>query len=495
LPGLVEAKEKINTKKLDKMIRNAMKIANQPGLAMAIVKDGKILFMKGYGVRNLQTNEKVNSETLFNIASLSKAFTAALMSQLVEQGKIDWEDAVIDHCPSFKMSDPWVTRHLTMRDLLSHRLGYGTFDGDPLWYETHYSPKEIISRMVNIPLRQEFRSQFGYQNNTYIVAGEIIRNKTGKSWGEVLKEELFTPLRMNASNSTGTNLSEKDNLALPYVNGVSHPNIQRKQNPAASIFTNVSDMTHWMTMMMDGGKWEGKQLLKEQSIENLFSPNIVFPSSKRSRENGTLFRAYALGWSVSDYYGHRKVEHSGGMPGYLSLLTLLPDEKLGVVTLINDMTSLPRLVNAWVLDEYLGKNRKRDWLGELKKGVERNKSDQEKRLAQRVNSRLKNTVPSVALDEYVAEYEDKVYGAAKVELKNGKLYLTLIPTAELFSSEMTHWHLDTFEVEFKDKMLPKGYVTFSFDSYGRVMGFKIDLPNPDFHFYQMDFMKKKGSPL
>lgn len=479
----------VSLKKLDEFIQAAMKESGQPGLAFALVKDGKVIFMKGYGVRNIETGEKITPQSLFNIASCSKAFTTALIAQLAEEGLLKWDDRVIDAYPEFRVSDPWVTSRATFRDLLSHRMGFATFDGDLLWYETGYGNDEIVRRMRDIPQRKEFRSEFGYQNNTYIVAGEVIARLTKKTWGENLTEKILNPLGMKNTFVCGADLKTEMDIASPHHKGKKYAGLLKNQNPAASMFSCVEDLTIWMRALLAEGQWNDARILKPESIENLFSPNTVFPSSKKARENGSLFRAYALGWGVSDYYGHRILEHSGGMPGYISLVTLLPEQKLGLVTLINDEASLPWLIKSKVLDMFLSLKQKKDWLKEYREGKKAQEENEKKQLAERESKRVKDTKPSLPHEGYTGKYTDKVYGDALVQLKDGVLTLTLVPAAELFTSQMNHWHYNTFHVKFRDEYLPFGLVTFSFDSVGKVIGFKIDLPNPDFHFYQLDFKR------
>lgn len=479
----------LNVRKLDRFITEAMEITAQPGLAIAVVKDGKIIFMKGYGERNLTDKQPVTPQTLFNIASLSKAFTAALVGRAVEKKVLDWDRPVTEVLSWFRLDDPWISRHISLRDLLSHRTGLGTFDGDLLWYGTEYSAEEVIRRMALIPLRREFRSQFGYQNNTFLVAGELLRHAEGKTWKELMEEQIFTPLDMSHSRSSGAGLSEQDNLAQPYISRQGHPYNICTDHPAASIFSCVADLSHWMIMLLNKGDWQGKAVLSEETIETLFAPNIAMPVNRRMREAGTLFRGYALGWGVSDFHGRRRVEHSGGMPGYLSLLTLIPEEGLGMVTLINDMNDLTRQVHGEVLDAFFGTDPGSDRLSGLRERKQKNARMEAEAEEKLVRSRINGSRPRLELMAYTGIYEDRIYGRARVDLDGLTLRLTLLPAAELFTSPLEHWHLDTFRIRFKDLMLPAGFVTFSFDSTGKVVGFTIDLKNPDLHFHQLDFRR------
>lgn len=490
IPGGLYAR-KFSPKKLDKDIRTMVEVMKPVGLAVAVVKDGKIIFSKGYGVKDVETKEKITPETLFNIASCSKAFTTASLGILVQEGKLEWDDKVIDYLPDFQLSDPWITNHLTIRDLVSHRVGLGTFDGDLLWYETDYDDKEIIRRMRFLPIRRQFRSQFGYQNNTYITAGEIIKKISGKSWAEFVTEKVLQPLEMTTTRVGGKFLAKDADLAQPHYKNKKYPRIVQKPNAAASLFSSVDQLTHWMRMLLDNGKWGDKRLLESRTLRDLFSPQTPQRVSGFQEKRGTWFRAYAMGWGVSNYYSEKVVEHSGGMPGYISMVTLVPNQNLGIVTLTNNMNRIPMIVKYLVMDQFIRHPGKHDWVKLAMDFHKRGLEGEGKRLKKRLEKRVKDTRPSLDLEKYAGSYNDQWYGDASIEFKEGKLILTLLPTREIFTSPMEHWHYDTFRVDFKDEFLPFGLITFSFDSNGNITGFKIDLPNPDFHFHQMDFKKLK----
>jgi hypothetical protein len=253
----------------------------------------------------------------------------------------------------------------------------------------------------------------------------------------------------------------------------------------------VGEMVNWMQMLLNNGKWQEQQILKPGTIETLFSPHTILRVSSFMKKNGTHFRTYGLGWNILDYYGEKIIEHSGGMPGYISRVTLVPDKKLGVVILTNNMNYVPALLRYKILDLFLTKNQKRKTdrekiILEMIEKQEKRKKDQK---AEREQKRVKSTTPSLALGKYVGVYEDRVYGKAKIGLEMKKLVLTLLPTKDVFTSPMDHWHYNTFRIRFKDESLPNGFVTFDFNSDGKITGFTIDLPNPDFHFHHLDFKK------
>ena len=486
LPFIVHAKRAVDYTALDRYIKKVTADFHLEGLTIGIVKNDNVVFLKGYGVKDIDTGEKVAPDSLFNIASLTKAFTSACVGILVQQGKLHWDDKVIDLLPGFQLSDPYITWELTIRDILSHRSGFGTFDGDLLWYRTPYDPAEIIRRMRYLPVRQQFRSEFGYQNNMYIVAGEIIAKVSGMPWAEFLKTNILDPLEMKATIPCSQSLKEGVNIAQPHVEGKKYPLYIQAPNAAASIYSSSTEMLNWLRMFLNEGKWKDKQVLESAVLEELFSPQTILKVSPTSKKNGTNFRTYGLGWNISDYYGELVYEHSGGMPGYISKAVLVPGKKLGFVILTNNMNAVTSLLRNKLLDIFIT-GRQTDWNKIFMELVEKGEKGKIEKEEARLKSRVANTRPSLEPARYAGIYEDRAYGRAQIVLENEKLVLTLLPAKEVFTSEMEHWHYDTFRIKFRDSFLPDGFVTFQFDSKEEIIGFKIDLPNPDFHFHHLDF--------
>ena len=248
-----------------------LKIAREtfgvPGIAVGIIKDGEIIMEKGFGYRNIETKTKTDEQTIFGIASCSKAFTAACMGILVDEGKLKWEDKVIDHLPEFRMFDPFVTAELEIQDLLCHRSGLQTFDGDLLWYGTNYSRDEVLERIRFREPSYSLRSRFGYQNVMFIAAGQVIEKVSGLSWDDFVKENIFEPLEMRSSNTTNSTLTDEMNLAYPHIDGKQLEFINYDNcGPAASINTSVSDLLKWVQMLLNKGDNSGSQILSENRI-------------------------------------------------------------------------------------------------------------------------------------------------------------------------------------------------------------------------------------
>lgn len=474
-----------NLVELDKYISNAVKDAEAPGFSVAIVKDSHVVFSKAYGYADIEKEIPLTTGSLFNIASCTKAFTAAVVAKLVDDGKLNWNDKVVDHIPYFELSDMWITKQLNLVDILSHRSGLKTFAGDLLWYQTGYSNEEIIKRLKYLPIEREFRSEFGYQNNMFMVAEEIVSNAAETEWWKYLQREIYDKLEMKETRISSEFLNDGQTVAYPHIDGKRYPLAEEKPNAAGSVFSNVDEMSNWVMMLLNGGKFNGEQILSEDVINNMFTPRTLLWVGSSLRNLGANFQAYGLGWQMYDYNGRKVIFHDGGMPGYIARVMLVPQENLGMVLLTNSMNFLPQALSMQIVDEYLDKNDS-DWAGYFNERAKRYKIMNEENEDEKSESRVEGTSPSLKLEGYTGIYNDNSYGKAKIELTGNKLVVSF-PT-KTFVSELEYWHYDTFKVELDD-YLPEGFITFDFDSKGEVTGFKIDLPNPDFHFNDLYFEK------
>lgn len=483
----IQATENPKIKKLEKFIITAMDTFQQPGLAVGIIKNGTIILAKGFGVKSKDTNEKVDTETLFGIASLSKAFTAASIGMLVDEGTLEWNDRVVDHLPWFKLHDSYITREVRIKDLLSHRVGLATFDGDLLWYGTNYSRREIVERIKELPIKNSFREKYGYQNVMFIVAGEVIKEVSGLTWEEFVQERIFNPIGMNNSTVTNSVFDKNSNMAIPHRNGKTMDFISYDNSgPAASINSCVSDMLKWAQFWINKGKVDTTVLLSEKSYYNITKSYIALNAGKGEEIGGTHFVATGLGWFLSDYAGRKVMAHGGGLPGFLSRIIVVPEDSLGIVVFQNDEKPVYRDVAKKILDIMVS-DKDVDYMA---KSLERSKKREARSIkskAARDSSRVLITNPSFKLEKYIGVYSDKMYGDAEIKLADGNLNITLLPASKLFTSEMAHWHFDTFRIKFNDPFLPEGFVTFNKNSKGEITDFTIDLPNPDFHFFNLKF--------
>ncbi len=475
----------VDYEKLDQYIGKAVNDFEAVGLAVAIVKDSQVVFSKAYGYADIEQQTPLTTKSLFNIASCTKAFISALVAKQVDEGNLKWSGKVVDHIPNFKLSDIWITNQLNMVDILSHRSGLKTFAGDLLWFQTGYSNKEIIERMQYIPIEREFRSEYGYQNNMYMIAGEIVSKSSGMQWYEYLDKEIFDKLDMSTSKASSSQLNEKDDVAYPHLEKKRYPLAVEKPHAAGSIFSNVDEMSNWVKMLLNNGSYNGEQVLSEKVINDMFTPRTILWLGNSMRNAGANFHLYGLGWFMYDYHGQKIIYHDGGMPGYISRTMLVPKENLGLVILTNEINALPQALSLQIVDLFLG-NDAVDWAADYLERVNRYKEQDAKRKNEKDENRITATNHSLEQAGYTGKYNDNSYGGASIKLVDDVLVIKF-PT-EGFESEMEHWHYDTFKIELDD-FLPSGYVTFNFNSNGEVTGFKIDLPNPDFHFNDLYFEK------
>jgi CubicO group peptidase (beta-lactamase class C family) len=450
----------------DEYIDKAMKEWEVPGLAIAIVKDDRIVYAKGYGVKELGGSSPVNERTLFAIGSSSKAFTAAAVAMLVDEGKLKWDDPVTKHLPAFQIFDSYATRELTVRDLLTHRSGLER--GDLLWYASAYDRNEVLRRVRYLKPSWSLRSRFGYQNIMFLAAGQIMPSVAGKDWDDFVRDRIFVPLGMNASSTSIKNLAGSDNVASPHskiddkVQKVAWRNIDNI-GPAGSINSNVIDVAQWIRMQLGNGLYENKRVLSAAAIKEMHTPQTVI---RLEGNNERLYPAahflnYGLGWFLSDYRGRKVVEHGGAIDGMRAEVAMMPEEKLGLVVLTNRHGSvLPHLLMYRVFDAYLG-GQKRDWSTEILTKVkaleEQTKAAEKKAEAERV----KGTSPSLSLEKYAGTYQSDMYGEAKFAFKDGKLTSEFGPN---FMGDLEHWHYDTFRVVWRDRMQGKGFVNFKLNA-------------------------------
>jgi len=470
---------------------------NVPGIAIAIVKDDKVVFAKGYGVRELGKPEKVDENTLFAIASNSKAFTTASLAILIDEKKLSWDDKVVKYLPEFQLYNPYVTSELTIRDLVSHRSGLDTFSGDLLWYETTYSADEILRRVRYLKPKSSFRSQFGYQNLMFIAAGKVIERVSGKTWSQFVSERILTPLGMSRTMTSVKNLKDNYSMAHNESGGklrVLHSGNVDGASAAAGLNSSVADVAKWLRLQLGRGKFEGTQIFSEAQSWQMHQPAVLLPISKAASEfNPTRhFNAYGLGWSLWDYHGRKVVSHGGGLDGMISQTAMMPEENLGLVVLTNSETSVNTIMQNKIFDTMLGVP-KRDWSAEIAERAKRGKIAETEEAKKIEASRVTNTKTSLALKDYAGNYVDQLYGDATVAEENGKLVLRFVQSPN-FVADLEHWHYDTFQVRWRPSVaynFPRGFVTFTIDKTGKTDEMKIDQPNNDFWFYELEFHRSK----
>ncbi len=468
----------------DEYVLKAMKDWEVPGLALAVVKDDKIIFAKGYGVRTLGEPTPVDEKTLFAIGSSSKAFTAAAIAMLVDDGKLKWDDPATLHLPGFELYDPYVTRELTVRDLLCHRSGLER--ADLLWYGSAYDRAEILRRIRYLKPSWSFRSRYGYQNIMFLAAGQIVQNVSGKTWDDFVAERIFKPLGMTSSNTSTKAFRPGDNVATP------HGKIEKKVRPipwrnidniapAGSINSNVVEMAQWVRLQLGEGSYAGQRLLSSGAVREMWKSHSVIPAEPPWTLffPDSRFLNYGLGWFLRDHRGRKVVEHGGAIDGMRALVSMVPEENFGLVLLTNlGGHNLPEALAYRIIDSYLGapaRDTSADFL-KASKGFQEQQEAAQKKIE---DARKPNTLPSLALEKYAGTYKSDLYGEAKVTYEGGKLLLGFGPA---FQGELTHWHYDTFQVRWRDPVLDKALVVFTLDGLAQVDELTIDVPGTDLVF-------------
>lgn len=476
---------------IDAYAQTVLKTHGGPGMAMAIVKDDKVAFTKGFGTRELGKDAPVNADTVFAIASNSKAFLTATLAILVDEKKLNWDDKVSKYLPNFDLYDPWVSNELTIRDLVTHRVGLDTFSGDLLWYETTYKPEEILARVKHLKPVSSFRTRYGYQNLMFIAAGQVIEKVSGKKWCDYVKERILDPLGMSRTRCSVNSLP--DNAAWPHNESGGKLRVLHRGNvdgssSAAALNSSVNDLSKWIRTQLGKGKFEGKQIFSEAQAWQLHQPFLSQQVSENAwKGNQTRhFSGVASGWFVYDYYGRKIINHSGGLDGMLSYTVLIPEENAGFVVLTNSESPAFGVMMSKIRDVLVGAP-KRDWNAEAVEQVKQRKTNADAEIKKVDATRVANTKPSLKLADYAGTYTDKMYGDITVAEENGKMVLRFLPSPN-FVADLEHWHYDTFVIKWRPSVaynFPRGFVTFTIDRNGKTDEMKIDQPNNDFWFYEL----------
>jgi CubicO group peptidase (beta-lactamase class C family) len=447
--------------KLNAYVVKSMKEHKVPGLAIGVVHKGEIVFQQGYGKEKLGEDNRVNTSSMFGIASLSKAFTTMAVGMLVDEGKLNWNDKVVTHLPDWRLYNDTVTQMMTIEDLLSHRCGLKTFDGDLLWYGTNYSREEIITRIRHLPPSYNFRDGFGYQNIMYITAGEVIEKVSGMTWDQFIDQRIFKPLGMNKTNTSITKYKDIQNVAYPHLKAIPQPLLNYDNSGAtAAINSNVVDMQKWIQFLLANGIWEGDTLIDRSTLRKIWSVHNPLPVGSWDEKNGTHFKGYGLGWFLMDYDGVKVIHHGGGLPGYITKLALVPEEDLGIIVMTNDMSSVSTALMYKIVDLFTEKPEQRDWSGEFAGYAAKRDSLDKVKMAKQDQERKTDTQPSLEKDKFVGTYEDPYYGKATIKMegkgRKGRLVVSLLPAEKLFTSNMEHWENDTWLIKFNDPFFAKG---------------------------------------
>jgi CubicO group peptidase (beta-lactamase class C family) len=490
----------------DALVREAMRAFEVPGLALTIVKDGRVVLARGYGVRELGSAEPVDSATLFGIASNTKAFTATALGMLVEEGKLEWDRPVVDYLPWFRLSDPWVTSQLTVRDLLVHRSGLGLGAGDLLWWpESDYTRAQVAARLRYLPLATSFRSAYAYDNVLYLVAGEVIEAVSGMTWEDFVTRRILQPAGMSASLVRHSAAAGGGNVAHPHarVNGrvvPVRPFTSDVTNPAGGVMTGASDMARWLILQLDSGRTaSGTRLFTPATTRELWSIVTPLPIGEGYPELAPLrphFSGYALGFFVRDYRGQHILTHTGGLPGYVSRVVLVPELNLGIAILTSQETPAQDAL-AWQLVDFYLHAPHYDWLGAYRAVAAHDAAEAAEAAAARslgAARRDAHSAPSLLLASYAGTYRDAWYGDVVVQQAGSGLSIRFSHTPALHG-ELVHWQHDTFVAHWADPELrADAFVSFTLSPDGRVAEVRMAPASPEVDF-SYDFQDLRLMPV
>ena len=487
---------------IDTLVERTMSAYPIPGIAVGVVAGGQLVYAKGFGVRAGSGTERVDADSLFGIGSNTKAFTAAALAVLVDEGKLTWDDRVIDHLPDFLMWDPWVTREFTIRDLLTHRSGLNTGAGDLMFVpQSDFSRAEMIRGLRHLKPVSSFRSEFAYDNLLYAVAGEIVPAVTSKSWEDFVGERILRRLGMDGcavspARASGTNRASPHVITDGKPREVPLLDIEAV-NPAGSIVCSVNGMARWVETQLANGALpdaSGARLFSKKQSEEMWRPQTFIPVSDPLQQlTRTHFTAYGFGWVLEDYQGYLRVSHNGGLPGMVTHVGMLPELGVGVIVLTNQME--PGALSAIalpILDAYAGAPG-RDWLALVQEQTKAREAAFRAASAARAPTRTQRVDPA-SFDAVVGRYVDAWRGEAIVA-REGKGLVLRISRTEGLTGPLEPVAPGLFIARWTDRtMEADAYVRFEQDFSGKVTGFRLqavsDLTDFSYDFEDLDFRRR-----
>ena len=490
--------------RIESSVHKVMSTFQVPGIAVAIIKDNEVVLSKGFGVLKHGSKEPVNADTLFGIASNTKAMTSALLAGLVDEGKLTWQTKVIDIIPEFQLPDAYVTREFTIIDLLSHNSGLGLGAGDlMIWPETTLTNQDVIKGLKYLPQVSSFRSEFAYDNLMYVIAGEIIAKLTGQPWQEVIQTRIFDRLGMNNTRAKFSLIAKNNkNVARAHVPldgelNVVGGNFLEQFSSAGSVASSVNDMSLWLKAQLNRGQYDVDdttlRLFSEQQSREMWQARTLLPVSQQTTaQDKTHFYAYALGWFVKDYHGVKVVRHTGGILGMVSKVVMVPEENLAMIILTNQQSGFAlNALSQQILTEYLELPAK-DWVEHYAK-LQREKTTKKKTQLAKVAENIdKNSTPPLSLAHYAQSYVDNWYGEITISLTNDDLVMQFTNTPALLG-KLVHYQHNTFIVRWDDRTLEAdAYVNFKLNSDGSInfVTMKAVSESTDFSFDFHDLMLK-----
>src|SRR5262245_36138543 len=432
---------------LDALMNEAMKHWETPGSAVVVVRGDEVVYLKGFGVKDVDTKKPVTPDTIFAIGSTTKAFVTAAMAILADEGKMSWDDPVRKHLPYFRLSDPLANENVTLRDIVTHRTGL--IRHDLLWYGSPWSREEIIKRIGFVPLTYGFRTTFQYQNIMFLSAGQVVGAASNSSWEEFTQKRIFDPLGMKSANFSALKAEKSPDHASPHTKQGSKIDVIKWRNidnvgPAGSINASVRDLSNWIRLQVNDGVLDGKRLISSENLHEMHTPQMVIRNEGRWKlffpEAETSQLSYGLGWFINDYRGHKLVMHGGTIDGFRTSIMLVPRSKIGIAVVANlSGTQMVEATCYTIVDSLLGLPKK-DWNAYIGEEARKFDAEQTKAYLERLGKRHTNTKPSRDLAAYSGVYEDRAYGQAQVVIDENKLVIVW----SSFKSKLDHFHYDTF---------------------------------------------------
>jgi len=486
----------ITPEQIDSIVNRALDNFAVAGVAVGIVKDGKVIYTKGYGVKDINTGEKVDANTIFAIASNSKAFTTTALAILVEEGKLSWKDKVIDIIPEFRMYNDYTTMNFNIEDLVTHRSGLGLGIGDLMFFPdgSDFSMKDIVKNFQYFTPVSAFRTKFDYDNLLYLVAGEVIKRISGKPWETFVKERIFEPLQMQHTYASLNYIGKGENLARPHLNHgnkivITQPerwDPEKINGAAGGIYSNVNDLTKWILVHLNHGKYGAglsKKLFDPESQRKMWQIHTVLPV-QHSKYN-QHFAGYGLGWFLTDVNGKLMVSHTGALMGMLSKTVLVPDLNLGIIVLTNtylDGAGVFAAVSQSILDKYL-KVKPYDWVKYYAQRYHTKSNDAQKTVAAVWKKVKKQSKNKIDIKQYTGIYKDPWFGKIGIENKKGNLYFKSFRSSKL-KGKMFYYGNNTFVVKWDDRGLmdADAFVIFQTDENGKARSFKMKGISPAIDF-------------
>ncbi len=505
--AVVSYSQPVTSAQIDRIVEQAMTVFDVPGIAVAVVKDGKVIHSRGYGVRSVNTGQKVDENTLFAIASNTKAFTAASLGILVDEGKLKWEDKVIDYIPELRLYNSYVTENFIIKDLLTHRSGMGLGAGDLMIWpgSPDFTKDDVIHNLRYLRQTSQFRTKYDYDNLLYIVAGEVVARVSGTSWEEFVESRIMKPLGMTMTAASINRLKERSNIIDAHVPVNGKLEVVPKHegdlhNPVGGIMSSIADMSKWVIMQMNNGKYGenlGKQIFSEEVHAEMWTPQTIIAVRSKNVYN-THFAAYGLGWRLSDEKGYKVVGHTGSLQGIVTQVTLVPEMKLGIIVFTNQQADAAfSAITNTIKDSYYGMTGS-DWITEYKNRVtasQKNATSITEEVWKNIEAQTNSArvIPDPA--PFVGTYSDVWFGDVTVSQKDGKLRFYAVKSPKL-TGEMIFYRGNTFIVKWDDRTLDAdAFAVFSLDREGKPSGITMEAISPltdfSFDFQDLDFHRKQ----